>query len=403
MKRVVVTGMGAVSACGIGVDALWTAARDGRSGMREVDFPQIARQRVRQAGAITPETYDEIWRDAKPKLQDRVSAIAVAAARQAVGQAGLETGDFGPACGVIIGTGYGGADTLDRNVYAFSRDPNARVDPLCIPKIMTSAPAAWVGMEFGAQGPTMCISTACSSATQSIGLGTQMIRAGMITRCLAGGSEALIVAHVFRSWEILRILTPGLCRPFSRGRDGMNLGEGAGVLVLEDRDAALARGAPIIAEIAGYGTTGGAADLLRSDSVGAAAAISAALADAGLSPGDIAYINAHGTGTVANDQAEADAMKSVFGQKLDDLAVSSTKPVHGHALGAAGALQLIIAIRALAEQIAPPTLNFDGVDPKIGLDPVSDGPRAISGRAAMANSFAFGGVNASLIALRNDR
>lgn len=402
MTRVVVTGMGAVSACGVGVDALWTAARDGRSGMRDVEFPQIARQRVKQAGAIAPETYDHIWQGANPRLQDRVSAIAVAAAREAVAQAGLEAGDFGPSCGVIVGTGYGGADTLDRNVYAFSRDPNARVDPLCIPKIMTSAPAAWVAMEFAAQGPTMCISTACSSATQSIGLGMQMIRAGMVTRCLAGGAEALIVAHVFRSWEILRILTPGLCRPFSQGRDGMNLGEGAGVLVLEDREAAIARGAPIIAELAGYGTTGGAPDLLRSDAAGAAAAIAASLRDAGLGPEEIGYVNAHGTGTVANDLAEAEAMRSVFGAALDSMAVSSTKPVHGHALGAAGALQFIIAVQAMREQVAPPTLNFEGVDPKVGLDPVSGGPRRFAGRAVMANSFAFGGVNASLVAISGD-
>jgi nodulation protein E len=265
---------------------------------------------------------------------------------------------------------------------------------------MTNAAASWTAMEFGVTGPTLCISTACASATQSIGLAMQMVRAGIVERCIAGGAEALLAAAVFRAWEVLRVMTPTLCRPFSQGRDGMMLGEGAAMLVLETEEAALARGAPILAEIAGYGTTSDAGDLLRPDPAGAAAAMAAAIADAGLAPADIGYVNAHGTGTVANEQSETEALRRVFGQDLAGLAVSSTKPIHGHALGAVGAIEMIVAINALRERIAPPTINFLGVDDKLGIDPVGNVARPFSGDAVMSNSFAFGGINASLVARR---
>lgn len=401
MNRVVITGMGAVSACGLGVDSLWAAARDGISSVGPIEFPKLARQQVKRAATIAPELSAAIWQDGKPRLQDRVTAIALTAAREAVAQSGLAPEDFGLDCGVIVGSGYGGAETLDRNSYDFARDASARVDPLSIPKIMANAPASWIGMEFGARGTTMCISTACASATQSIGLASYLIRHGMLTRCIAGGSEALLTTSVFRAWEVLRVMTTGLCRPFSDGRDGMVLGEGAGMLVLESRDAALARGAAIIAELGGYGTTGDAGDLLRPDPRGSTDCMTAAIADAGLEPSDIGYVNAHGTGTIANEQSETEALRNVFGDRLADVLVSSTKPIHGHALGAAGALEFIVAIEALNAQIAPPTINFLGIDPKLGIDPVANVARPFASKACMSNSFAFGGVNASLVALRH--
>lgn len=400
MKRVVITGMGAVSACGLGADRLWQAARDGLSGVGPIAFESMPRQQVKNAASISPDDIAAVWASAKPRAQDRVTAIALAAAREAVAQSGLAPDQFGPSCGVIIGCGYGGAETNDRNVTAFARDPLARVDPMSIPKIMTNAPASWVGMEFGARGMTMCISTACSSATQSIGMAALMIRHGLLTRCIAGGSEALLAPSVFRAWEVLRVMTAGLCRPFSEGRDGMVIGEGAGIFVLESLESAQERGATIIAEIAGYGTTGDAGDLLRPDPAGAAAAMTAAIADAGLTPADVAYVNAHGTGTVANEASETQALRSVFGQRLDTTLVSSTKPIHGHALGAAGALEFLITVKALVEQVAPPTINFTAVDPSLGIDPVANVARAFAGDACMSNSFAFGGVNASLVARR---
>lgn len=392
--------MGAITACGPGVDRLWRSARDGNSAARTVEFPENPRQMIKRAAMLSPEDMEEAWKRGNPRMQDRISAISLTAAHEAVAQAGLGEAEFGERCGVVVGSGYGGADTSDRNMRLFALDPAARVDPMCIPKIMTNASASWMAMEFGTTGPTLCISTACASSTQAIGLAMQMVRAGIVERCIAGGAEALLVASVFRAWEVLRVMTPTLCRPFSRGRDGMMLGEGAAMLVIETEEAALARGAPILAEIAGYGTTSDAGDLLRPDPVGAAACMAAAIADAGLAPADIGYINAHGTGTVANEQSEAEALHRVFGQGLADLAVSSTKPIHGHALGAVGAIELLVSISALRDGIAPPTINFLGVDDKLGIDPVGNVARPFSGDAVMSNSFAFGGINASLVARR---
>lgn len=400
MNRVVVTGMGAVSGAGLGVDQLWRAAREGKSAVRAIRFPEMLRQQVGHAAFVPIEDMAMLMASAKPRTQDRVTILALAAAREAVAQAGLSSGHFGASCGVIVGCGYGGAETNDRNVRAFALDPGARIDPMSIPKIMTNAPASWVGMEFGARGMTLCISTACASATQSIGTAALMIRHGMLNRCLAGGSEALLAPSVFRAWEVLRVMTAGLCRPFSQGRDGMVLGEGAGMLVLELLDSALERGATILAEITGYGTSGDAGDLLRPDPDGAAAAMRMAIADAGLEPSAIAYVNAHGTGTVANEVSEAQALRNVFGDGLEGVLVSSTKPVHGHALGAAGALEFIVSLMALAESTAPPTINFTGVDAAVGIDPVSGGAQAFTGDACLSNSFAFGGINASLVATR---
>ena len=400
MNRVVVTGMGAVSACGIGVDRLWHSARDGVSGVGHIDFPEMPRQLVKQAATISEEDSGTIWAGAKPRMQDRVTAIALTAAREAVAQSALADGDFGADCGVVIGSGYGGAETNTKNMADFIRDPASRMDPMSIPKIMTNSPASWVSMEFGARGATMCISTACASATQSIGVAAHMIRHGMLKRCIAGGSEALIVPSVFRAWELMRVMTAGLCRPFSVGRDGMTLGEGAGVVVLESLDAAQARGATILAEIGGYGSTSDANDLLRPDPRGAGDCMQAAIRDAGLDTSDIAYINAHGTGTVANELSETEALRNVFGNRLGDVLVSSTKPIHGHALGAAGAIEFIVMVKALNERIAPPTINFTGIDPKLGMDPVANVARPFTGDACLSNSFAFGGVNASLAVKR---
>lgn len=402
MNRVFVTGTGAVSACGIGSGTLWAAVRDGLTGVRRVEFPDILKQQVHNAAAVSQADFQTVWQVGNPRLQDRVSALALYAAREAAAQAGLTVKDYGSGCGVVVGTGYGSADTIDRNARGFERDQKLRLDPFAIPKIMTNAPASWISMDFGIHGPTLCVSTACSSGSQAIGLAAQMIRAGIIDRAIAGGTEALLVPTAFRAWEALRVMTPDLCRPFSEGRDGMVLGEGAGIVVLEAESSAKARGATALGELAGYATNSDALDLLRPDPKRAEACMREAIADAGLTPDDIAYVNAHGTGTVANDISEAAALRAVFGDRLDGLPVSSTKPVHGHAIGAAGALELIASLSALREQTVPPTINFKGVDPKIGLDPVSEGARQFAGDACMSNSFAFGGINACLVLKRLD-
>lgn len=395
MQRVVVTGMGAVSACGLGADALWLAARDGISGRKPVHFPEIDTQRVGHAAALSDADKAHVAAIAGHRMRDPVAGYALIAAREAVAQAGLGPDDFGDACGVSIGSGFGGAQTLNSNYLKFATQGSMRLDPMSVPKIMNNAAASWVSIEFGATGPAYCMATACSSASQSIGLAVQMLRAGAASRMLAGGSEACLEGGVFRVWELLRVMTADLNRPFSQDRNGMMLGEGAGVLVLETLDAAQARGAEVLCEIKGYGTNSDAGDLLRPDPDRAAACMGLALRDAGLTAGDIAHVNTHGTGTVANDVTEAAALRLCFGDAVPP--VTATKPVHGHALGAAGALELIVSIGALRARLAPPTLNFSEADPKVGLTPVHGQAMALGAGAVMSNSLAFGGINASLI------
>ncbi|SHK16806.1 nodulation protein E [Shimia gijangensis] len=402
MNRVVLTGMGAVSACGLGSDALWAAVVDGQSGVRPVNFSNISNQRVGQAAALSSETLEALGEELAHRMRDPVAVYAVRAAREAVAQAGLEADDFGETCGVIIGSGFGGAKTLDDNYMAFGVESKMRLDPMAIPKIMNNASASWVSIEFGATGPLYAPSSACSSGSQAIGLAYQMLKAGAIERCLAGGSEACLVGGVFRVWELLRVMTADKNRPFSKDRNGMTLGEGAGIVVLETLDSAKARGANILCELVGYGTNSDAGDLLRPNPERASACMQAALRDAGLNPSDVGYVNTHGTGTVANDVTEVCALRAVFGEDLGGVRVSSTKPVHGHALGAAGAIECVVAVQALRHQMAPPTINFNEVDPKIGLDPVANSACAFDSRAVMSNSLAFGGINASLIVARFD-
>jgi nodulation protein E len=403
LTRVVVTGIGAVSACGIGADALWLAAREGRTAVRNVSFPKLPRQSVPKAARITDDSYEVLAREAQVRFQDRATVLALAAAREAVAQAGLTDADFGSQCGVIVGSGLGGAETLDRNFTRFIETPSARLDPMGVPKTMTSSSASWISMEWGVTGPTYCISTACSSSSQSIGLAADLVRSGAINRAIAGGTEALLFDSFFASWEALHVMTATECRPFSLGRNGMVLGEGAGIIVLESLEFAQARGAKVIAEVLSYACTSDGADLLRPNAKGAIDCMGRALQRSGLGQTEIGYINAHGTGTIANDQAETEALREIFGERLEQVAVSSTKPIHGHALGAAGALEFIITLCALREQIAPPTINFLDVDPRIGLKPVPNVALPFSAPAAMTNSFAFGGINSSLVVALADR
>lgn len=397
MTRVVLTGTGAVSACGLGTDALWAGVVAGQSGVRPVSFERLENQRVGTAAALTAEDQERVAQGAGHRMRDPVAQYALVAAREAIAQAKLGEGDFGDRCGVVIGSGFGGAKTLDDNYIAFGVDKSMRLDPMAVPKIMNNAAASWVSMETGASGPLYSPSTACSSGSQSIGLAYQLIRAGAIDRCLAGGAEASLVGGVFRVWELLRVMTADKNRPFSKDRNGMTLGEGAGVVVLESLESAQARGADILCELVGYATNSDAGDLLRPDSDRAARCMQMALRDAELDAASVGYVNAHGTGTVANDVTEAKALRTVFGEDLGDVAISSTKPVHGHALGAAGAIEAIVAIQALLHQVAPPTINFNEVDPKIGFDPVGNEARPIHTNAVMSNSLAFGGINASLL------
>jgi nodulation protein E len=406
--RVVVTGMGALSAAGSGVDALWTAARSGKSAVGELELPRPGRNYVTIAAQLKgfdPEQYIE---SETLLFSDRFTQFAIVAADQALAQAGFERKQpLGARTAVIVGIGSGGINSIEDMLYAFHvlephYDPATNPSiipriPLTIPRAMGSAAPSQIGIRYGCTGPTFAVTSACSSANQAIGLGAFLVRSGVVDRALVGGSEAGITPGSVRAWETIRLLTPDHCRPFSRGRNGMVLGEGAGIFVLESAEVARARGAEPIAEILGYGTTSDAKDIIRPDPDGAAASMRLALEDAGLEPASIDYINAHGTGTVMNDAVEAEALHFVFGPRLHKVAVSSTKPIHGHALGAAGALELAITIMALREAVAPPTINWLGRDPECDLDVVPNNARQMPIRAAMSTAFAFGGINAVLV------
>jgi nodulation protein E len=331
-------------------------------------------------------------------LCDPFTQYAVAAADEAMNQAGLSRDEpQGPRTAVIIGTGIGGITTVDDGAYRLYTQENVRPDPLTVPRLIASAGPATVGMRYRCHGPTFAIASACSSATQAIGMAMQMIRAGMIDRAIVGGSEAAITNGTMLSWEALRVLTPDKCRPFSKNRNGMTLGDGAGIFILEAADVARARRARPIAILSGYGTTSDACDPVRPDVDGAASCMSQALADAGLPPRAIDYVNAHGTATIANDANESEALARVFGNQVARIPVSSTKPIHGHGLGAGGALELIVTINAMNDNIAPPTINYTDPDPKCEVDCVPNVAREMPINRAMSNSFAFGGINATLI------
>lgn len=396
-RRIFVTGLGSVTALGLGVDALWNAARHGRTGVCELVLPRTSNQLVKRAAHFPEFKAADHLAPEVMRATDRFSQMAIIAAREALADASwIGSEPLGSRAAVLVGSGIGGATTSDIEHFKFYQS-RERTDPMTIPKVMPNAAASQLSMAFGARGMSLAVSSACSSATQAIGLGLMLLRQGLADRALVGGSECLLTPATFRAWETLRVMTLGECRPFSANRDGMTLGEGAAMLMLETEESALARGARPRAELAGFGTTSDAGDIVRPDAAGAAAAMGAALADAGIDAADIGYVNAHGTGTILNDRSESEALRRVFGAGLDRLAVSSTKPVHGHTLGAAGALELAITIRALEDEVAPPTINWLGPDRDCIPDPVPNTARAVPMTAAMSNSFAFGGINASLI------
>lgn len=390
--------MGAVSGAGIGVEKLWAAARDGKSAVAPIDLERPGQNTVKIAAQVKnfdPASYIE---ENLIPLCDRFSQFAIVAAGEAAAQAKLSREQkLGGRAAVIIGTGVGGFTTIDDMMFIYNVT-KTRMNPMSIPRVMSNAAASHVSMRYGCAGPTFAVSSACSSANQAIGIGASLIRAGAVDYAIVGGSEASIAASYIRAWELLRVLTPDFCRPFSAKRNGMTIGEGAGILILENAETAAARGAAPLAEIAGYGTTSDAKDLVRPDPEGAAAAMRSAIANSGLSPDAIDYVNAHGTGTVMNDIVETEALRTIFGSRLQELPVSSTKPIHGHAIGASAALELIITLKAMHEGIVPPTINWLGADAKCALDPVPNKARNVSIRAAMSNSFAFGGINAAIIA-----
>ncbi|HXS72674.1 MAG TPA: beta-ketoacyl-[acyl-carrier-protein] synthase family protein [Rhodanobacteraceae bacterium] len=401
-RRVVITGMGAITALGHDARATWEAMREGRSAIAPLagfDDPTL---RVRVAAQVRD--YDPLkhFDEKKLLLLDRVSQFALVAAREAVAQSGLDfTADeklrHRTAC--VIGTGTGGEQTNDEGSRRLYKEGNPRLHPLSIVRRMVNAPASQVSIEFGVTGPSFAVSSACASANHALAQAFALVRGGTSDVALAGGTEACITLGVLRAWEAMRVLADDTCRPFCKQRRGLVLAEGAGMFVLEDFDHARARGAEILADFAGAGMSADASDIVLPSDLGAARAISASLADARLNATDVDYINAHGTGTPANDPTETRAIRKVFGVHADALSVSSTKSMHGHALGAAGAIELLAAIGSLRENVIPPTANFLDPDPECDLDYVPNTPRERAVRAVLSNAFAFGGLNA-VVALK---
>ncbi len=401
MQRVVITGMGAVTPLGATAGATWAAMREGRGAIGPITSLPAAELRFGIAAEVQDFDPAPHFDRKQLVLLDRFSQFALVAAREAIGQAGIDfaADGLGGNTAVIVGTGIGGEQTHDAASRRMYGDGSPRTHPLTIVRLMANAPSSHISIEHGLTGPAFATSSACASSSHALAQAFHMVRSGVASAAVAGGSEACITLGVVRAWEAMRVMADDTCRPFCKQRHGMVLGEGAAMFVLETLEHAQARGATILAEFAGAGMSADAGDIVFPSASGAALAISRALADAGLAPGDIDYINAHGTGTPGNDPTETQAIRQVFGTDADRLAVSSTKSMHAHALGAAGAIELVAVIGALREGVVPPTINFLERDPECDLDYVPNSARELPVRAALSNSFAFGGLNA-VLALR---
>ncbi|MCC6467370.1 MAG: beta-ketoacyl-[acyl-carrier-protein] synthase family protein [Alphaproteobacteria bacterium] len=401
MHRVAITGLGCIAAPGNDVASFWGALQQGRSGIGPTIAVPHDKLNIKIAAEVRDFDPTQHFEEKRLVLLDRFSQFTLVAARQAVAASGIKfDGALGPDTAVIIGTGAGGMNTLEE-AYARLHGGNgsSRQIPLTIPRMMVSAAASHLTMEFGITGPSFAVSSACSSANHAIGEAFWMVKSGRARAALGGGSEACVTFGTLKAWEALRVLAPDTCRPFSGGRRGMVLGEGAGVAVLERLDDAKARRAPIICELAGFGMTADAGDIVMPSDVGAAGAMTRALADGGIDPAEVGYINAHGTGTLANDATETKAIRRAFGDHAAKLMISSTKSMHGHALGGAGAIELVAAAMAIKDGVVPPTANYQRPDPACDLDYVPNEARQARVKAALSNSFAFGGLNA-VLALR---
>jgi 3-oxoacyl-[acyl-carrier-protein] synthase II len=407
MKRVAVTGMGVVAPCGNDPDEFFANLAAGRSGIGVL--PQAsARLTTRIAAAAT---FDASAHFPAPRLRmlDRVSQLALVATKQALQSAALELNDEERATtGVFLGTGMGGARTTDDGYSTLYRESSDRIKPYTVLMAMNNAAASWIGIEHRLSGPNLTFSTACSSSAVAVGEAWLRIRSGAAPVMVAGGAEAPLTLGTLKAWEALKTLATedthdpaASCKPFSRDRSGLVLGEGAAVLVLEEWERAARRGATVYGEISGYGLSTDGAHITRPTVDGQARAMQLALESAAVPADAIAYINAHGTATLQNDAVETAAIRRVFGARADRVAVSSSKSMHGHLLGAAGAVELVATLLAARTGTIPPTLNLRIPDPECDLDYVPNIARRDQDiELAMTNSFAFGGTNAVLICRR---
>ncbi len=395
-----VTGRGVVTPLGTGIDKFWTALKSGACGIREAQSFSTEDLYITIAGEVPDFNPRERLKSKQLLLADKYSQYAGCAAQEAVAQSKLElplkdAEAYRSAC--IIGSGIGGLTTLELSYKMLFKENKRATHPLTLLKAIGSSAAAHVSIEHGIKGPTFGVVSACSTATHAIGLVYRMLREGLVDIGLAGASEASLNWGATRAWQAMRVLSPDGLFPFSKNRNGTVLGEGAGILMLEEYVRAKDRGAPILAELVGYGMTADAADMVNPSIEGASTAMQIALDDGGLAPSDIDYVNAHGTATAVNDVNETRAIKRVFGNAANKLSISSTKSMHGHTLGACGGIEAAAALKAIQDNFVPPTVGLNEPDPECDLDYTPNVGKEREINYVMSNSFAFGGLNAVLV------
>ena len=399
-RRVVVTGKGVVTPLGTGVDRFWTALKNGECGIRQVQSFSTEELYITIAGEVPDFDPKEKLKSKALMLADKYSQYAGCAAQEAVAMSKLETpikdkDAYRSAC--IIGSGVGGLTTLEFSYKMLFKENKRATHPLTLLKAIGSSASAHVSIDHGIKGPTFGVVSACSTATHAIGLTYQMIRGGLVDVGVAGAAEASLNWGATRAWQAMRVLSPDGLWPFSKRRNGTVLAEGAGILVLEEYEHAKERGAPIFAELMGFGMTADAADMVNPSIDGASTAMQMALDDAKLAASEIDYVNAHGTATMVNDVNETSAIKRVFGSSANKLSISSTKSMHGHCLGAGGGIEAVAALKAMEEGFVPATLGLNDPDPECDLDYTPNVGKKRAVTYAMSNSFAFGGLNAVLV------
>ncbi len=406
MKRVVVTGFGCISPVGNNVQDTWNALLAGKSGAAMITHFDASRHKTRFAAEVKGFDAVAVFGPRDARKMDRFTQFAVAAANEALEHSGLKIDEANrDRVGILIGTGIGGIGTLLEQADVMHERGPERVSPFLVPMMISDSAAGMLAIRIGARGPNMSIQTACASGNNAIGEALNMIRRNSADVMIAGASEAALVSVAMAGMNVMTALSTrnddpqAASRPFDKDRDGFLMGEGAGILILESLEHAQARGADILAELSGYGTTDDAHHISAPAENGAGAAISMKLAleDANLTIHDIGYINAHGTSTPLNDKSETAAIKTVFGEQAYQIPVSSTKSMTGHLLGASGAVEAIFSILAIRNQILPPTINYHTPDPVCDLDYVPNQPRKASPKHVMSNSFGFGGHNATLV------
>lgn len=403
MRRVAVTGIGVASPLGHSAIEVFEAARAGRSGVRRLEAPFAHRLASPLAASVEFDGADH-FDPARLRLLDRVSQLALVAANRALADSVFEFGATErQRGGIFLGTGMGGINTIDSGYQTLYGDDSDRIKPFMILMGMHNAPAAWIGIEHQLTGPNLTYSTACSSSAIAIGEAWQKLVRGELDMALAGGAEAPLAFGSLKAWEALRTVAivdetnpAASCKPFSKNRTGMVLGEGAAVVVLETWERAIARGARIYGELTGYGVSTDAGHITRPSVAGQAAAMRAALDSAAMDASLVDAISAHGTGTAANDAVETAAIKAVFGARAAGIPVSATKALHGHLLGATAALEFVLSLMAMQHSVVLPTMHLDAPDPECDLDYVPNLARSMDVRNMISNSFAFGGTNAVL-------